>query len=184
VKESALHLSDLDSADIKIIALLQANVRRTNASIAREVGVSETTVKKRVDRLIDSGVLRTLAVVNPEAVGLMADVLVGIRVQPGTTFAVGDALSTMAETVYVGYVTGRFDIIAQVLVSDPQELLHFMSTRITHIEGIVSLETFFIMHNSKIDYEWKLSDRLPMLLDNSARSGSIESVSASARRRR
>ncbi len=165
MKESRLHLEDLDSVDLKIIALLQEDARRSNVSIARQVGLNETTVKKRIARLTDNGVIRVLAAVNPPAVGLTADVLVGICVKPGTIYAVGDALSAMSETIYLGYVSGRFDIITQVLVSDPQELLNFLSTRIAHIDGIVSLETFFIMHNEKIDYEWKLVDRLPGVLD-------------------
>ena len=165
LRESGLHLADLDKVDLQIIALLQESARRSNVSIARQVGVGETTVKKRIERLTENGVIRVLAAVNPVAVGLTADVLVGICVKPGTIHEVGDALSVRSEVVYLGYVTGRFDIITQVLVPDPQELLEFLSTRIAHIENIVSLETFFIMHNEKIDYEWKLVDRLPNVFD-------------------
>ena len=141
--------SGLDAVDREIVALLQEDGRRSNASIARTVGVSESTVKKRLDRLIGRGVIRVFAALSPSAVGLMADVLVGISVRPGAVFDVGKALRTMDEVVYLAYVTGRYDIFVEVLLTDPDELLHFLAKRLSDVEGIVSLETLFIMRTAK-----------------------------------
>jgi Lrp/AsnC family transcriptional regulator for asnA, asnC and gidA len=142
-------LSDLDAVDRGIVALLQEDGRRTNASIARSVGVSESTVKHRLSRLISRGVIRIFAALSPAAVGLMADVLVGISVKPGAMFDVGEALRKMDEVVYLAYVTGRYDIFVEVLLADPDELLHFLAKRLSDVEGIVSLETLFIMRTAK-----------------------------------
>ena len=147
-----LHLSDLDSVDRRIITLLQDDGRCSNASIARAVGVSESTVKNRLDRLINHGVLRVLGILSPMAVGLMTDVLVGITVRPGTVFDVGEALCKMDEVVYLGYVTGRYDLFFEVLLTDPDELLHFLANRLSDVKEIVSLETFVVMRNEKISY--------------------------------
>jgi DNA-binding Lrp family transcriptional regulator len=86
------------------------------------------------------------------AVGLMTDVLVGITVRPGTVFDVGEALCKMDEVVYLGYVTGRYDLFFEVLLTDPDELLHFLANRLSDVKEIVSLETFVVMRNEKISY--------------------------------
>jgi Lrp/AsnC family transcriptional regulator for asnA, asnC and gidA len=113
---------------------------------------------------LESGALRVLAVLDPMAVGLVADVLVCINVKPGSLYDVGDALSEMNDVIYVGYVTGRYDLIIEVVLRDPDDLLQFLAERITGIADIVSLETFFIMRNQKINYDWRLPELLPELM--------------------
>jgi Lrp/AsnC family transcriptional regulator for asnA, asnC and gidA len=101
-----------------------------------------------------------LAVLNPKAVGINADVIIGIRVQPGYVESVGNALKDMNEVVYVGYVTGRFDIMIEVLLKDPDEQYYFLTKEITEISGIVSTESFSVMRVERINYEWKLPSEM------------------------
>jgi DNA-binding Lrp family transcriptional regulator len=83
--------------------------------------------------LIETGVIKVLAVLNPEAVGFKANALIGIRVVPGK-----------AETL-----------------RDPDELYDFISKHVHKIAGIVSTETYYVMRTQKFDYEWKLPEELP-----------------------
>ena len=147
---------DLDRIDRQIIALLQEHGRRANADIARLIKVSESTVKNRINRLIDNGILRILAVLNPQVLGYHSDVLVGIRVAQGKLKEVGNALKAMNEVVYLGYITGRYDILIEVVLRDPDELFHFLRERLLEIPGIISTETFYVMRTEKINYEWEL----------------------------
>ena len=156
MKENRIAVSEFDDVDRKIIMLLQENGRRTNANIARIVGMSESTVKLRIDRLIEQEVLSVLAVLNPKAVGINSDVIIGIRVQPGYAESVGDTLQEMNKVVYVGFVTGRFDIMIEVLLKDSDEQYYFLTKEIAEIPGIVSTESFSVMRVARINYEWKL----------------------------
>ena len=52
----------LDSLDHKIIAVLQENARLSNADVAAQVGSSEPTVRRRVDRLLERQVIKIVAV--------------------------------------------------------------------------------------------------------------------------
>jgi len=151
---------NLDSVDRQIISLLQENCRRTNADIARAIEVSESTVKNRINRLVDNGILKNLAILNPQSLGYHSDVLVGIRVAQGKLKETGDALKAMNEVVYMGYITGRYDIMVEVLLHDPEELLVFIRDHLGKIPGIASTETFYVMQNEKINYEWKLPKKL------------------------
>ena len=56
----------MDELDRKIIALLQLDGRASNAKIAREVGVSEGTVRRRLRKLVLDDVVRIIAVPNLE----------------------------------------------------------------------------------------------------------------------
>ena len=51
-------LSNIDTIDGQIVRLLQQNARRTYGSIGQEVGLSAPAVKRRVDRLEATGVIR------------------------------------------------------------------------------------------------------------------------------
>jgi Lrp/AsnC family transcriptional regulator for asnA, asnC and gidA len=150
-----------DAVDREIIAELQKDGRCTNASIARAVKMSESAVKARIERLMANDVLRVLAVLNPVRLGLTADTLVGINVKPGRLLNVGEQLRRVNEVIYIGYVSGRYDLLIEVLAADSEDLLDFLSSRLAHIDDIVSMETFFIMRNEKINYEWKLPEILP-----------------------
>ena len=156
MQEKQVGVSNLDNVDRRIIMLLQENGRRTNVNIARIIGMSESTVKHRVDRLIECGILSILAVLNPKAVGINSDMIIGIRVNPGYAESVGNALKSMNKVVYVGYVTGRFDIMIEVLLIDKDEQYHFLTKEIAEIPGIMFTETFYVMRVERINYEWKL----------------------------
>jgi Lrp/AsnC family transcriptional regulator for asnA, asnC and gidA len=111
--------------------------------------------------LIETGVIKVLAVLNPEAVGFKANALIGIRVVPGKAETVRKALSSMNEVLYLAIVTGRYDILIEVLLRDPDELYDFISKHVHKIAGIVSTETYYVMRTQKFDYEWKLPEELP-----------------------
>ena len=72
----------MDDLDRKIIELLQTNGRASNAQIAREVGVSEGTVRRRLRHLIQSEIIRVSAIPDPEKIGYNTVALVGIQADP------------------------------------------------------------------------------------------------------
>ena len=113
-------LDDLDSVDLAIVGSLQEQGRTTNAHIARLLGVSEPTVRKRIDRLVADEIIKFVAVLNPRKTGYATDVLIGIRVEPGNLLTVGEALSRREEVVYLGYTTGRHDILVEMLFRDDE----------------------------------------------------------------
>ena len=86
---------ELDELDRKILALLRDEGRRPNAEIARTVGASEPTVRKRLDRMLQGGVLKVLAVLNAAATGYPVDAIIGIRVRTGFMRDVGRQLAAI-----------------------------------------------------------------------------------------
>ena len=87
----------MDELDRKIIALLQIDGRASNAKIAREVGVSEGTVRRRLRRLVQDDVIKVIAVPNLEKLGYGTTALIGLQTGPGRSDSVGDAIAKMEE---------------------------------------------------------------------------------------
>ena len=154
---SAAGKDELDPIDFMIMARLQEDGRCSNASISRAVGVSQSTVKKRIDRLVKLGIMRVLAVVDPIASGHGQHMMVGINVKPGTATAVGDALAAMPEVAFVAYLVGRYDVWTEVFAPDTDSLLAFLTERVSSLGDILKIETFSVLRNRKVDYyNWSL----------------------------
>lgn len=153
--------SDFDQVDREILRLLGEDGRRPNADIARLIGVSEPTVRKRLDRMVESGVLKILPVLNPSVTGYPVDAIIGVRVRSGFLREVGAQLAAMSHVAYVGYVTGAYDIFIEVLLRDEEHLFDFLAEDLGHIDGIVSTDTYRVLSTEKFIYNWDIPQDSP-----------------------
>lgn len=143
----------LDDISKSIIEVLQVDGRASYATIAKEVGLSEAAVRQRVQRLLDAGIMQIVAVTDPIQVGFRRQAMIGIRVS-GDMSAVGDALTEMPEVDYVVTTAGSFDLLAEVVCEDDEQLLDLLSTRIRVLPGVRSTETFVYLKLNKQHYNW------------------------------
>ena len=132
----------MDDLDIRIIQLLQVDGRASNARIARDVGVSEGTVRRRLRRLVQDEIIRVVAVPDPEKMGYGTVALVGIQADPDKIDDVAVALSKFSETQYVALTTGSFDIFMWVALPTSEELGNFLRRKVGITPGIRRTETF------------------------------------------
>jgi Lrp/AsnC family transcriptional regulator for asnA, asnC and gidA len=145
--------NSLDAIDRQIISLLQVDGRRSYGAIADEVGLSETAVRRRVQRLRDSGVMQIVAITDPLQLGYGREALVGIRVH-GDVRTVADRIAAIEEANYVVMTAGSFDIIAEVIAVDDAALVHLLNDSIRSIPGVTEVETFLYLQLSKQTYAW------------------------------
>lgn len=143
----------LDSVAKRIIEQLQEDGRRSYASIAKAVGLSEAAVRQRVQRLLDTGVVQIVAVTDPLQVGFERQALIGMNIQ-GDVTAVADALAAIPEVDYVVITAGSFDVIAEVVCENDDHLLDLLSSRIRILEGVTGTETFVYLRLRKQLYNW------------------------------
>ena len=143
----------LDSVAKRIIEQLQEDGRRSYASIAKAVGLSEAAVRQRVQRLLDTGVVQIVAVTDPLQVGFERQALIGMKIQ-GDVTAVADALAEIPEVDYVVITAGSFDVIAEVVCENDDHLLDLLSSRIRILEGVTGTETFVYLRLRKQLYNW------------------------------
>jgi Lrp/AsnC family transcriptional regulator for asnA, asnC and gidA len=143
----------LDRANRAIIEALQKDGRRPYGAIAEEVGLSEAAVRRRVQRLRESGVIQIVAVTDPLQLGFTRQALVGITVE-GDVRGVAAKLEALNEVDYVVMCAGSFDILAEVVCEDDGRLLHLLNDAVRAIPGVRSTETFLYLKLAKQTYTW------------------------------
>jgi Lrp/AsnC family transcriptional regulator for asnA, asnC and gidA len=152
IVEKRRRVAQMDELDRKIIALLQMDGRASNAKIAREVGVSEGTVRRRLRRLIQDDIVKVVAVPNLEKLGYATTALIGLQTGPGKSDAVADSISGLDEAHYVAVTTGAYDVFVWAGLESAESLGNFLRTRIGIIEGVQRTETFVNLSIKKRTY--------------------------------
>jgi Lrp/AsnC family transcriptional regulator, regulator for asnA, asnC and gidA len=147
-----------DELDRQIIALLQQDGRRPNTEIGQLLGVTETTVRKRIGRLVSDRLIKIVAVPSPEVVGMTMSAIIGITTEMNALHDVAAALEELPQTRYVGYSTGPYDVIIEVFFRSHEELLELLSKKLSRIPGIAKTDTSVILKVTKFAYEWEVPD--------------------------
>jgi DNA-binding Lrp family transcriptional regulator len=114
--------ADLDSFDRAILAILQKDAGTPQRTIGEAVNLSAPAVQRRIKRLQETGVIQAnVAVVDPTKLGRAITVLVEIEMASelaSEVDAAKRAFAAAAEVQQCYYVTGEFDFLLVVLVSD------------------------------------------------------------------
>ena len=126
--------------------------------IAAELGVSESSVRNRVTRLLADGVMQIVAATNPLKLGYGVMSMVGLRVDPAARATAAAGLEQIDEVTYLVACTGRYDLLAEVVCRDNQHLLDLLSGPIAAVPGIRSTESFGVLAVLKESYRTALSD--------------------------
>ncbi|MGW6727980.1 Lrp/AsnC family transcriptional regulator [Nocardia sp. NPDC055029] len=149
------HPSDTtDELDITIIGKLQVDARRSNRSIAAELGVSEGTVRTRVKRLLTDKVIRIQAISDVLSFGITAHAYVGISTLGGRAQDVARDLTARPEVAQLSRTLGEFDFIAVVIAPTREELIDCLTNEIRQIPGVRRTETFETYATTKHTYAW------------------------------
>lgn len=143
----------MDDVSKAIIEQLQEDGRRPYATIGAAVGLSEAAVRQRVQRLVKSGMVQIVAVTDPTQVGFSRQAMIGIRAE-GNLDPIVKRLCDMDEVDYVVVTAGSFDILAEVVCGDDDDLLHLLNERVRTIEGVRSTESFVYLRLAKQTYTW------------------------------
>ena len=149
-------LGDLDDLDRAIIRALQEDGRRSNVDVARAVGVAESTVRKRLDRLLNERVIRIFAWPKMEAVGLPIHATISLQVELAHVDQVANQLASLPQATSVTYTTGEYAIVVDAVFADNDELLHFLSTDIAALPGVVKTTSSHVLKRIKAPYQWLL----------------------------
>lgn len=146
--------SDLDEIERGMIELLQRDGRMSAAELARNLGVSELTARRKLSRLVDDEVIRVVAMVDPFDVGYETPVIIGLKVVRSKIEQVAEALSRHPSVRYVGASTGRIDLIVEVVARTNQDLATFLVEFLAGVDGIIETETHLIVKIFKQAWEW------------------------------
>ncbi|MGE9808714.1 MULTISPECIES: Lrp/AsnC family transcriptional regulator [unclassified Janibacter] len=143
----------LDEISKEIIGYLQQDGRAAYSTIAKHVGLSETAVRQRVQRLLEADVMQIVAVTDPLQVGFRRQAMIGLRVE-GDLQRVARAVDTIDEVAYSVTTAGSFDLLIEVVCEDDEHLLRLLNDQLRAIPGVVRTETFMYLHLNRQRYDW------------------------------
>jgi Lrp/AsnC family transcriptional regulator, regulator for asnA, asnC and gidA len=141
-----------DDISKQIIEQLQQDGRRSYAAIGKAVGLSEAAVRQRVQRLQDTGVMQIVAVTDPLTLGFRRQAMIAIKTD-GDLEKVAGQLADLNEIDYVVITAGSYDVLAEVVCEDDEQLLEILS-RVRAVPSVTSTETFVYLRLRKQTYSW------------------------------
>ncbi|MGO9872506.1 MAG: Lrp/AsnC family transcriptional regulator [Acidimicrobiia bacterium] len=128
-----------DDIDRRLVLALQRDGRSSYARLAEVVGMSQASVRSRVQRLLDSGALQIAAVADPFAFGFALTAMVGVT-YTGDLRLLADAIGRMEQVHFVVLTAGRYDCLAEVVCVDTDDLLALVNDEIRAIDGVKDVE--------------------------------------------
>lgn len=144
----------LDDMDKVIMAFLQQDGRIPYSTIATALGVASGTIGKRVKRLEKAGYLQIVGVTDPFRTGLDTVICLWVKVQSGNVAKAMQGIVTLQEVRYTAVATGAFDLIVIAVLKSRLELLEFLNTKLSSVEGVRESEMSVILEICKQTYDW------------------------------
>ncbi len=151
---AAAAMIDLDDTDYAIIELLRADGRLPYRAIARELGLTESTVRARVRRLEDSDTMRVVAVTDIEAAGFGMLLAIGVQVENRSPEQVAREMATIAEVFSVNVVVGTHDVEILVVAEDQAALNDLINSRLAQVPGVCRLTPALAVDVLKNQPDW------------------------------
>jgi Lrp/AsnC family transcriptional regulator for asnA, asnC and gidA len=145
---------ELDAQDQAIIDLLRQDGRLPYRSIARELGLTEATVRARVRRLEESNTMRVVAVTDIEAAGFGMLLAIGVQVESRSPEAVARDLAAIPEVFSVNVVVGAQDIEILVVAEDQSGLDKLVHERLALLPGVRRLTPALALDVLKNQPDW------------------------------
>jgi len=145
----------IDQTDCKIIELLQKDGRMPNTMIAKKLGISEATVRSRLNRLTKEEYIQIVAVSNPLKLGFEVVGMLKIDVDIKKIDAVSSELSKIDQIWYIVHATGSAYIYAEFNAKSIDDLNDVIANKINKIDGLLKTETSLVLKFVKRRYDWK-----------------------------
>ena len=139
--KSSILASPMDALNRAIVDLLAQDGRLAFKEIAERLEVSEGTVRNRVNWMKRSGMLRIVAIADPTAFHYKADAMLGLKVASSSSpKKVAERLARHGEVVYILWVTGRFDLLVEIVTETEESFLEFLERHCHDQADIAQIE--------------------------------------------
>ncbi len=128
--------TQLDELDYQIVRALHADARVAASEISRLTGANERTIRKRIDRLVEDGIIRLTAIINPLAFGYVTAADILLEADPALEEEIVQRLFSMPEITYVAFGQGSQEISIEARFKDNDEMREFLRKTLPSIPGV------------------------------------------------
>ena len=146
----------LDSIDRQIIHVLQGYSRTSNVDIARQIGVSEATVRKRLERLLSAQLIRTTVVPDAARAGFSTIAFMTLSVDLAQVGQIARQIAQMPEVRTLHLTTGGSELLLEAWFTSSDDLLRFTTEKIGRIPGIRRMGISQVAKTIKDGSDWIL----------------------------
>jgi Lrp/AsnC family transcriptional regulator, regulator for asnA, asnC and gidA len=144
----------IDEIDSKIICFLQKDGRMPYTKIANELGLSEATIRARIQRLMKHDIISIVAVCDPRKLGFALSGNLKLQVSTNRSKEIIEELKQLREIIFIALMTGTSDIDIDFLVKSLEDLHIFLHEKIGKIKGILRVESSIITRYEKEVYDY------------------------------
>jgi Lrp/AsnC family transcriptional regulator for asnA, asnC and gidA len=144
----------MDKIDRAIIKALKEDGRAPFSRIADQLGLSPGTIRQRVQRLNDQGILQVVAVTNPLKIGFHTMALIGVKADGHRLHEIARQIAAFDEVIYLTICSAAYNLLVEVICLDNSHLLAFLTGKLYSVEGVRDTETFIYLDIVKEIYAW------------------------------
>jgi Lrp/AsnC family transcriptional regulator for asnA, asnC and gidA len=156
VEDEAFMKDRFDETDWEIIVLLAKDGRMTAKTMSKRLGLAEATIRNRMNRLTRSGKVRVSGLINHDSFEDKVVALVALEIKEVANLdRIGQELSSLPSVQNVSIVSGRYDLIVEILVSSNKGIIRFLKEELAGIKGVGKTETFLILKSFN---KWVIPD--------------------------
>ncbi len=161
----------MDDVDLRLVELMAEDGRASNSQLARQLGVSEGTVRHRLKRLQESGTVRVQTQVKGDELLGSYLVVVGLNVDGRDLEGCAERIDCLPEVQRTLIVTGRYDLLVILAMGSHSGLVDFITQRLSRVPGVRYSETFVCLK----DYDsWYPAASLAAFDPNNRRQGDMQ----------
>ena len=124
----------MDDIDIQILSLLEKDSRMKNTEIAKKLSVSEGSIRRRIENLVETGIIKNFTVEISTSFGFISLVLLNTQTQE-STYQIVEQIKTIEGVKRVYETTGEWDVVVYVLCNSPKEF-NIIIENIRKLKGV------------------------------------------------
>ena len=143
-----------DQLDYKIIRELDQDSRTPSTEIARKLGVNERTIRKRIDRLVESGAIHPTIVVDPAVFNYVTSADIFLEVDPRLDEEVMQKLLDIPEISYIAFELGNQEVSVEARFKSNAELYDFVREKLGRMQGVKVTRFVLVPRILKNAHQW------------------------------
>lgn len=147
----------INDTDLAIIKHLWDG-RKSFGHIAEEMGLTATTVRKRVKRMLNSNAIQINCLVNPFLLEDHSSAVIGFRFSPKWITPGVEEVGRLQGVVFSALVSGRYDAIAFLLFDKKFTYEDFLEQEVPKLEGLIEMETFNVLDGINYQLRYVLKE--------------------------
>jgi DNA-binding Lrp family transcriptional regulator len=140
----------LQDSDWPLVKALADDGRAPYRQLAARTHWHESTVRRRVEELIATGVLFFDLDLASDAFGIRSQALLWMSVAPTNLRDVGQALASRPDFPFVAATTGSTNLVAALVCPEDRSLYEYLTDEMTALDGLTQIETAPVMQFVKM----------------------------------